>query len=73
MSEDRVGGIAKNETGKIEEGLGHLTGDLRTEARGKFDQAAGAAQDLYGQASDVAGDSAAAFNDWVRTNVEAKP
>lgn len=73
MSEDRVGGMARNATGKIEERVDRLTGDSNTRARGKLDQAVGTAQDLYGQASDLAGDSAAAVNDWVRTNVETRP
>jgi uncharacterized protein YjbJ (UPF0337 family) len=48
MSEYHVGGMARNATGKIEEGVGRLTGDVGTEVRGKVDQGAGAAQELYG-------------------------
>ena len=46
MDEDRISGTARNVGGKIEEGIGRLTGDARTQIQGKLDQAAGAAQDL---------------------------
>ena len=45
MDEDRVSGKARNVGGKIEEGVGRLTGDARTQIQGKLDQAAGAARD----------------------------
>ena len=54
MDEDRISGTARNVGGKIEEGVGRLTGDTRTQIQGKLDQAAGAAQDLYGQTADAA-------------------
>jgi hypothetical protein len=51
---------------------------MRTE--GLVDQAAGAAQDLYGQARDSAADaagaardSAAAFEKWLRRTIETQP
>jgi uncharacterized protein YjbJ (UPF0337 family) len=53
MDEDQISGTARNIGGKIEEGMGRLTGDARTQIQGKLDQAAGAAQDLYGQTADV--------------------
>ena len=56
MDEDRISGTARNVGGKIEEGVGRLTGDARTQIQGKLDQAAGAAQDLYGQTADAARD-----------------
>jgi uncharacterized protein YjbJ (UPF0337 family) len=61
MDEDRIFGTARNVGGKIEEGVGRLTGDARTQIQGKLDQAAGAAQDLYGQTADAARDTAATF------------
>jgi uncharacterized protein YjbJ (UPF0337 family) len=45
MDEDRISGTARNADGKIEEGVGRLTGDAKTQIQGKLDQAAGAAQD----------------------------
>lgn len=54
MNEDRFAGTAKNVGGRVEQGFGRATGDMKTEAEGKMKQATGAAQDLYGQAKDAA-------------------
>ena len=54
MNEDRVVGTAKNLGGKAQEGLGRVTGDAKRQFEGVINQAAGAAQDLYGQAKDSA-------------------
>jgi uncharacterized protein YjbJ (UPF0337 family) len=45
-----VAGTAKNVTGKLEECVGRLAGDVKAQVEGKIDQAVGTAQDLYGQA-----------------------
>ena len=58
MNQDRFSGTGKNFGGQVEEGFGRVTGDVKTEVEGKMKQAAGAAQDLYGQAKDAAGDAA---------------
>jgi uncharacterized protein YjbJ (UPF0337 family) len=73
MDEDRISGTARNVGGQIEEGVGRLTGDARTQMKGKLDQAAGAAQDLYGQTADAARDTAATFDKWLRRTVETQP
>jgi uncharacterized protein YjbJ (UPF0337 family) len=73
MDEDRISGTARNVGGKIEEGVGRLTGDARTQIQGKLDQAAGAAQDLYGQTADAARDTAATFDKWLRRTIETQP
>jgi uncharacterized protein YjbJ (UPF0337 family) len=73
MDENRTSGTAKNIGGKIEEGAGALVGDARTQLQGKLDQASGAAQDLYGQAADAARESAATFDNWLRTTIETQP
>ena len=73
MDENRISGTARNLEGKVEEGLGHVTGDLKTQAQGKLNQAAGAAQDLYGQTADAARDTAATFDKWLRTTIETQP
>ena len=62
MDENRVSGTARNIGGKIEEGVGALTGNTKTQIQGKLDQASGAAQDLYGQAADAARESATGFD-----------
>ncbi len=73
MDEDRISGTARNVSGKIEEGVGRLTGDARTQVRRKLDQAAGAAQDPYGQTADGARDTAATFDKWLRRTIETQP
>jgi uncharacterized protein YjbJ (UPF0337 family) len=63
MDENRITGTARNLGGKVEEGVGRVTGDAKAQVRGMADQAAGAAQDLYGQARDTAADAAVAARD----------
>ena len=45
MNEDRVIGNAKNVGGRVEEGLGRATGDVKGQLQGKAKQVEGAAQD----------------------------
>ena len=80
MDENRITGTARNLGGKVEEGVGRVTGDAKTQVRGVADQAAGAAQDLYGQARDTAADAAVAARDsaaslekWLRRTIETQP
>jgi uncharacterized protein YjbJ (UPF0337 family) len=73
MDEDRLYGTARNLGGKVEEGVGRTTGDVKTQLQGKLDQAAGTAQDLYGQAADAARDTAVNFDKWLRTTIETQP
>jgi uncharacterized protein YjbJ (UPF0337 family) len=54
MNEDRIAGTGRNVGGKVEEGVGRLTGDSETEAKGMANQISGPAQDLYGEAQDTA-------------------
>jgi len=73
MDEDRLSGTARNLGGKVEEGAGRITGDVKTQIRGKLDQATGAAQDLYGQTTDAARDTATNLDKWLRTTIETQP
>jgi uncharacterized protein YjbJ (UPF0337 family) len=80
MDENRVSGTAKNLGGKVEESLGRATGDAQKRTEGVINQAAGTAQDLYGQArdsvagaADTAKDTAATLEKWLRHNVETQP
>ena len=57
MNEDRYAGTGKNVSGRVEQGLGRATGDVKTEVEGRIKQATGAAQDIYGQAKDAAADA----------------
>jgi uncharacterized protein YjbJ (UPF0337 family) len=73
MNEDRISGTARNFGGKVEEGVGRVTGDDKTQIQGKLDQAVGTAQDLYGQAADAAVDTVTTFDKWLRTTIETQP
>jgi uncharacterized protein YjbJ (UPF0337 family) len=80
MNEDQLVGTARNLGGKAQEGLGRVTGDAKTQVEGVLNQAAGAAQDLYGQAKDSASDAAEVVRqgamsaeDYIRHTIERRP
>jgi uncharacterized protein YjbJ (UPF0337 family) len=50
---DRVGGTAREFGGRVQEGVGNLTGDTKTQAEGLYNQASGQAQQAAAQFSDV--------------------
>ena len=70
MDENRLEGTGRNLGGKVQEGLGKGTGDVRRQAEGIANQAAGAAQDLYGQATDTARETASSFEKALRHTIE---
>ena len=62
---------------KVEEGFGRFTGDTKAQAAGVAEQISGAAQDMYGQARDVASDAvgttrdtASSFEKMLRNTIE---
>ena len=65
--ENRVEGTARNV------GFGKVTGNARTQAEGLANQAVGAAQDLYGQATDTARETASSFEKALRHTIETQP
>ncbi|MEA2939010.1 MAG: hypothetical protein QOC56_2514 [Alphaproteobacteria bacterium] len=80
MNEDRIAGTAKNFGGKVEEGFGRVTGDVKNQVSGKARQAEGELQDLYGQAKDTAMQAAQSVRegaidaeDYVRKTIEQRP
>ena len=80
MDENRISGTARNTGGKLQEGVGRVTGDTRTQAEGVANQVAGAAQDLYGrarestsEAAETAVNTAASFEKVVRNTIETQP
>jgi len=79
MNEDRVIGNAKNVGGRVEEGLGQATGDVKSQLQGKAKQVEGAAQDVYGQvesasdAEEAIRESASGAEDFLRTTIEDRP
>ena len=56
MTDDRIEGAARKGFGKVQDAFGSLTGDARTQAEGKLNDAAGTVQNAFGQARDRAGD-----------------
>jgi uncharacterized protein YjbJ (UPF0337 family) len=58
MDKDRIAGTAKDVAGKVEGGIGDVTGDKETQASGRAREASGVVQNLYGQAKDAARDGA---------------
>jgi len=73
MDENRISGTARNVAGKVEKDLGRAAGDASSEFKGKLDEAAGAAQDLYGQKADAARQTAVTFDKWLRDTIETQP
>ena len=73
MDEDRIAGTARKLGGKIQEVVGRFAGDSQAQLKGMANQAAGTAQDLYGQAADATGDAAATFDKWLRNTIETQP
>jgi len=57
MDNDRIAGSAKDFAGKVEGTVGNVAGDAKSQAEGRFREAAGTAQNLYGQAKDAARDA----------------
>jgi len=50
---DRVEGVAREFGGRIQEAAGDVTGDSKTQAQGRYNQAAGQAQQAAAQLRDV--------------------
>ena len=53
MNEDRIEGSATTLGGRVEKGLGDLTGDRKLQTDGLIDQARGAGQNMFGGAQDA--------------------
>jgi uncharacterized protein YjbJ (UPF0337 family) len=53
MMNDRFEGTTREFGGRVQETVGNVTGDSKTQAQGLYNQAAGQAQQAAGQFSDV--------------------
>jgi uncharacterized protein YjbJ (UPF0337 family) len=51
--DDRVEGAAREFGGRVQEAVGNVTGDSKTQAEGLYNQASGQAQQAAAQFSDV--------------------
>ncbi len=52
MTQERIEGAATGVNGKINSGVGKLTGDTKLQLEGRFDEVKGKALDAYGRAID---------------------
>jgi len=73
MDENRVEGTVCEYGGCFQESVGTITGDAKTRAKGAMNEAAGAAQELYGQTADMARQSATTLDSWFRNAIETQP
>jgi uncharacterized protein YjbJ (UPF0337 family) len=68
MDENRIEGAVENGAGRFQDRIGDVLGDAQMRAKGKAREAMGAAQDLYGRASDRARDLSGQTGAWVAGN-----
>jgi uncharacterized protein YjbJ (UPF0337 family) len=73
MDKNRVEGTVREYGGRFQEGVGTVTGDAKTRAEGAMNEAAGTAQQLYGQTADMARQSATNLDSWFRNAIESQP
>jgi uncharacterized protein YjbJ (UPF0337 family) len=73
MDENRVEGAVREYGGSFQEGVGRITGDAKTQGEGAMNEAAGAAQQLYGQTADTARQTATTLDSWFRNAIETQP
>jgi uncharacterized protein YjbJ (UPF0337 family) len=66
MNQDDIAGTAQRVAGKVQEGVGNLTGDARTQAEGSARQVYGSAQQAYGGLRDSASHGVEAMQEQVR-------
>ncbi|HEX2940819.1 MAG TPA: CsbD family protein [Rhodopila sp.] len=51
--DDRIQGTARDFGGRVQETVGNMTGDAKTQAQGLYNQASGQAQQAAGQFTDM--------------------
>ena len=73
MDEDRIKGAATNIGGKVKDAVGGLTGDTKTQAEGKMDQATGQLQNTVGSAKDAVREGASTMGAELDSFMAEKP
>ena len=73
MDEDRIEGAATNIGGKVKDAVGGLTGDTKTQAEGKMDQATGQLQNTVGSAKDAVREGASTMGAELDSFMSEKP
>ncbi len=66
MDKDRIAGATKEFAGKAEGAVGDMANDASIQATGRLREAAGTAQNLYGQAKDAARDATDAATNYAK-------
>ena len=73
MDANRVEGSVRKATGKVQEGVGWVTGDAKMQAEGMANEIRGSAQDLYGQAQENASELVRSVGDLVGKFIKEQP
>jgi uncharacterized protein YjbJ (UPF0337 family) len=73
MDEDRIKGAATNIGGKVKDSVGGLTGDTKTQAEGKMDQATGQLQNTLGLAKDAVREGASSIGSELDSFMSERP
>ena len=73
MDEDRIKGAATDLGGRAKDAIGSLTGDKKTQAEGKADQASGQLQNAYGSAKDGAREAAGTLEEQITSFTKERP
>ena len=73
MDENRLEGTVRKVAGKVQEGVGRVTGDAKMQAEGMASEIRGSAQDLYGQAQENASELVRSVGDVVGKFIKEQP
>ena len=73
MDENRAEGTVRKVAGKVQEGLGRMTGEATMQVEGMTNEIAGSAQDLYGQVQDSASELVRSAGDAVGKFIKEQP
>jgi uncharacterized protein YjbJ (UPF0337 family) len=68
--DDQVMGLAQQGVGRVQDAVGGLTGDAKTQVKGKLNEAAGAAREGFGQLKDGVRDQVEITFEDVRSRVQ---
>jgi uncharacterized protein YjbJ (UPF0337 family) len=70
MNSEQIIGSAEQASGRVQDAVGALNGDVKTQAKGKLKQAAGAAKETYGHLKEVALDAVGQTRETVHVAVD---
>ena len=73
MDENRVEGTVRKVAGKVQEGVGRVTGDAKMQAEGTANEIRGSAQDLYGQVQENTSELVRSVGDVVGKFIKEQP